>query len=86
MIDLLLQLIFMISLGVIVYIIASAIPKIEDKELEFKQGGIVKKVIKNLPLEKLDTIFVSLREKVLRRVRIILLKADNFITKRLNKR
>ncbi len=81
MYDLILQLILMISFGIIVYLMAIAVPRIEDSSQDNGNGQNP-----NLPLAKVDAFLNRLKDKTLRRLKVFILKADNFISKQLNKK
>lgn len=81
MADLILQLILFSSFAVIVYLMAIAVPRVKDDELNVassKGAGI-------LPLDRMDDFLNSWREKVLRRLRIYLMKAESGVTSQLHK-
>lgn len=80
--DLFLQLAFTISLGVVVYILAIAVPRIEEGEEEKGEEGPVQQFV---PLEKLDKHLSLWKDKSLRRLKILILKADNFVSAHLRK-
>ncbi|MBI2592895.1 MAG: hypothetical protein HYW37_01900 [Candidatus Colwellbacteria bacterium] len=85
MFDLILQLVFMISLGVIVYIIALAVPRIgEDETVSNTSQTPIGRWLQNLPLERIDMAFKTSRDKILRRMKVWIMKADNFVSRRLN--
>ena len=73
----------MSSLGMMIYILARAVPRISD---EITDSGTSKfdKFISSLPLEKIDIAFGNFLEKTLRKARLILLKMDNAVGGYLN--
>ncbi|MFH1188734.1 MAG: hypothetical protein V1652_02735 [bacterium] len=77
--DFFLQLAFTLSLGVVVYIIAIAVPRIHPNGEEIEGGK------KYVPLEKIDKHISLLKNKSLRRLKILILKADNFVSSHLRK-
>jgi len=79
MYELILQLILMTSLAVVVYLMAIAVPRIEEAE-EKKNGNSRA----NLPLDKLDAMLGRAKDKTLRRLRVVVMRADNFISRQLN--
>lgn len=81
MIDLILQLILFSSFAVIVYLMAIAVPRVKDDELNVTNS----KVASILPLDRMDAFFNSWKEKVLRRLRIYLMKAERGVTDQLSK-
>jgi len=80
MADLILQLIILSSFAAIVYLMAIAVPRVKDDELEAPS-----KVIGALPLERMDAFLNNWKEKILRRLRIYLLKAERSVTDQLQK-
>ena len=79
MYELILQLVLMLSLSVVVYLMAIAVPRIEEKKANGTKNGST-----NLPLEQLDNFLNSVKDKVLRRLKGSIMKADNLISKHLN--
>lgn len=74
----------MTSLAVMVYLIARAVPKIDENVvLARSKNSFFDNLVHKLPLEKIDLISSNLLEKLLRRVKIIILKIDNVLTKKL---
>jgi len=86
MYDLFIQLALMVSLGIIVYLIALALPRVSD--LEETNGSHFKGKTKGLgailPLDQVDIKLNALKDKTFRRLKILVMKADNFLSKRLN--
>ncbi|MEX2033141.1 MAG: hypothetical protein WD889_01090 [Candidatus Colwellbacteria bacterium] len=81
MADLILQLILFSSFAVIVYLMAIAVPRVKDDELNVASS----KGASILPLDRMDAFLNSWKEKVLRRLRIYLMKAEHSVTGQLNK-
>ncbi len=81
MYDLILQLILMVSLGIVVYLMAAAVPRVEEgsKEENVKNNTI------HLSLDKMDVFLNRLKDRSLRRLKVLVMKTDNFISKQLNK-
>ena len=73
------QLILMISLAVVVYLMAIAVPRVEENG-EKQNGGSST----NLHLEKLDALLAKGKDKALRRLKVVIMKTDNFISRQLN--
>ena len=71
----------MVSLGVILYLVAKTLPRIDDRELD---ASALKTHWVTTYLEKFDEKFKYYSEKMLRRSGIIILKLDNLINKKLN--
>ena len=83
MIYLILELALMLGLGAVVYLIAIAAPRVQDDQ-HFGDHPM-KSWAKNLPLERIDIFIAGLTDKTLRRIKVWILKADNFVSKHLNK-
>lgn len=81
MADLILQLILFSSFAVIVYLMAIAVPRVKDDELNATKS----RVASILPLDRMDAFLNSWREKILRRLRIYLMKAERGVTSQLDK-
>lgn len=81
MADLILQLILFSSFAVIVYLMAIAVPRVKDDELNIDG----KKAASILPLDRMDAFLNIWKEKVLRRLRIYLMKAEKSVTDQLQK-
>jgi len=82
MVSFILQLLIMGSLGVIIYLIAKTIPRIDDtppKELVFREHWVIQKI------ERLDKKIKASSEKFLRRLGIILLRWENKINKKVTR-
>lgn len=82
MYDLILQLALVISFGAIVYIMSLAIPRVDE---ENGKPNIIRVWIRKLPMHRLDESIRQTKDKVLRRVKIVVMKVDNFISSHLNK-
>ncbi len=81
MTDLILQLILFSSFAVIVYLIAIAVPRVKDDELNMTGS----KRVSILPLDRMDAFLNVGKEKILRRLRIYLLKAEKSVSDQLHK-
>ena len=72
-----------LALGVILYLLARTLPRVDDKEVRSEK---VLKIHWLIPvLEKIDERLKILLELFFRRLKIIILKLDNFVSVRLNK-
>jgi hypothetical protein len=78
MANLILELIVMVSLAIIVYLMAAAVPRVEEKE-----EGEERLQRTTIPLAKLDNLLIKVRDKLLRRTKIMVMKIDNFISRQL---
>lgn len=85
--DLFIQLALMVSLGVVVYLVSSALPRTPELE-ETSNGSRLVEKAKGLgailPLDQVDSKLNALKDKTLRRLKILVMKADNFLSRRLN--
>lgn len=74
----------LVSLGLIVYLFARAVPRIAHNRPEDIQplSGF-DRFVNKLPLEKIDQFLHSFFEKTLRKSRIVLMKIDNYINSHL---
>lgn len=82
MYELFIQLALMVALGAVVYLIAIASPRVQDDQ-HFEDHR-VQNWAKKLPLERIDTFIVGYKDKILRRLKVWILKADNLVSRRLN--
>ena len=85
MYDFILQVIVMLSLGTAVYLIARAIPRVSETPAPAVKKNRFDELVKQIPFEKIDAFLNSSAAKVLRRVKVFIMKADNLITGYLNK-
>ncbi|OGY57607.1 MAG: hypothetical protein A3C03_00895 [Candidatus Colwellbacteria bacterium RIFCSPHIGHO2_02_FULL_45_17] len=69
----------MTSLAVVVYLMAIAVPRVEDIGEKKNGSGSI-----NLPLDRLDALLGKAKDKALRRLRVVVMKTDNFISRQLN--
>ncbi len=75
----------MASLAAIIYLVARAIPRIDENALvNLQKKSFFDTFFSKMPLEKFDLLFDNLIEKLLRRVKIIIMKIDNVLTRRLS--
>lgn len=79
MYELILQLVLMLSLAVVVYLMAVAIPRVEETKAKNSNNSST-----NLPLEQLDDFLNSVKDKLLRRLKVFVMKVDNLISRQLN--
>ena len=79
-----LQTIFLVSFGVIVYLVAIAVPRISDESVH-ERKGFIREWFRNVPLDKIDDGVNSFSEKTLRKLKVFIMKFDNFVSRLLNK-
>ena len=84
--DLFIQISLMVSLGTIVYLVSLAVVRApEPTETEVLNTENNKRRLGALlPLDEIDVRLRALKDKILRRLKVIVMKFDNFISKRLN--
>ncbi|MDI6717846.1 MAG: hypothetical protein QMD86_02285 [Patescibacteria group bacterium] len=88
MFNFLLQIILMLSLGVMVYLAARKVPQISDTIEETGNPhffGKFDRILGALPLEKLDYLFSQFLEKNIRKMKLFLMKFDNYLNRHLEK-
>jgi len=80
MYNFILQTIVMVSLGVIVYLVARTLPRIEEVAAKNSpKQSYFDLMMKRLPMEKADAFVNMLLEKLLRKSRLFVMKLDNFL-------
>lgn len=85
MYDFILQTIVMVSLGVIIYLFARAIPRVSEASVSVPKRDYVGEVLKKIPFQKIDNLLNSVAAKLLRKSKIVVLKLDNWISSHLHK-
>ncbi len=84
MYDFILQTIFLLSFGALIYLAARVLPRIpETAKPEPQREDYFEKLMRKLPMERADEVTSMLLEKFLRKSKVIILKLDNFLTKHL---
>ncbi len=76
--------IFVISLGVILYVAVRTLPRIEESGVPEKKNAWEKWLASGVP-ERLDRVLNGFLAKFLRKLKIFLLRADNAVTAQLKK-
>ncbi|MEK7463063.1 MAG: hypothetical protein AAB621_01710 [Patescibacteria group bacterium] len=80
-----LQFLIMASLAAIIYLVARTIPRIDENVvLGHPKKSFLENFFSKLPLEKIDLMFDNLLEKILRKFKIVVMKVDNTLTRRLS--
>ena len=85
MYDFLLQISLFISLGIVVYLFARAVPRVDESGETVHTHGRIDRFLAKLPLDKIDDRLNVILEKTLRKTRIFTMKVDNVIDERLAK-
>ena len=73
----------MASLGTMLYLVARSLPRVGE-EVSDKKNFLDRLSSSEIP-EKIDTAFNGFLLKYLRKLKVVLLKVDNFITEKLKK-
>jgi len=76
--------IFMVSLGVILYIAVRTLPRIDENALPEKKSVLERWIASEIP-EKVDAAVNSFTVKFLRKIKVILLKVDNSLSSHLTR-
>lgn len=79
MYNFLLEMIFMSSLGIMIYLFGRALPRVNESQ---KNGlvDVFRGFINKIPLEKIDSTLNKVFEKILRRIRVFILRIDNLVS------
>ena len=81
-----LQLFFVASMAFIIYLMARALPRVEEIDNQPSAFNYIEGWLKKLPVDKIDKNLNKNMEKTLRKFRVVILKMDNFIHQHLNKK
>ncbi len=84
MYNFILQICLMIGFGGMVYLVAQGAPRIND-QIEQEKKTKVDHWFSKIPIRKIDIALNNFLEKFLRRLRVRILKIDNFLLNHLNK-
>ncbi|MDD4931256.1 MAG: hypothetical protein PHG66_03890 [Candidatus Colwellbacteria bacterium] len=83
--SLILQTVFFLALGTAVVVIARALPRVEDEMAAHRSfKGRLETLAGKVPVEKMDEFLNLFFHKILRRLKIVILKADNIVTSKLH--
>lgn len=75
---------FMISLGTILYLVARSLPRISGEDESRKPNLLERWIMSDIP-HKMDRTVNAYAGKLFRRLRIYVMRMDNFLTERLKK-
>jgi hypothetical protein len=84
MYDLFIQTTLIASLGVIVYLVAAATPRVQDSDEDLTRTNFKVRFGEIIQLDRLDTWLNMAKDKGLRKLKVVVMKVDNFISKLLN--
>lgn len=79
MFSLISQIIFLASLGLIIFLAARHWPKSGEWPEREREDRFAGKLLKKIPLEKVDSRFNLALEKLLRKIRIAIIKIDGYL-------
>lgn len=85
MYNLILQILFFSSLGLVIYLLARALPRVEDMPTPEQKANFFDRMMAKVPMAKIDESIDSFFAKTLRKIKVLILKIDNFINDRLGK-
>ena len=85
MYDFLLQTIFFVSLGLVVYILARAVPRVSDTGEAMHTPGRFDRLLMKLPLHKIDERLNVFFEKTLRTMKVWIMKSGNVVDERISR-
>lgn len=85
MYDLVLQIIVFGSLGFIIYLMARALPRVEDNVHPPRGPNWVERVFSKIPMSRLDSDINNFLARFLHRLRALILKLESFVSDRLGK-
>ncbi|MDO8585199.1 MAG: hypothetical protein Q7R85_03740 [bacterium] len=81
MYDFLTNITLVVSSGVIIYLLARALPRVPDVELSPNaEPGAFERFMRRIPLAKIDTALSAFFEKWLRKMRVMVLKTENIVS------
>jgi hypothetical protein len=80
MYNFILQTIFMVSLGVIIYLVARTLPRISESATKTPpQQNYFDLMMRRVRLEKADALVNMFLEKLIRKSKVFVMKLDNFL-------
>ena len=85
MYDFLLQIILFGSLGVIVYLMARAVPRVLESGEPMHNAGRFDRMLSKLPLREIDSRLNGYLEKFLRRIKVFIMRFNNLVDSKLNR-
>ncbi len=85
MYDFLLQTIFFVSLGIVVYVLARAVPRVNESGEVMHGVGRFDRLLARLPLHQIDDRLNALFEKMLRTLKVWIMKSGNVVDERMGR-
>ncbi len=84
MYDFILQIFIMVSLGTVIFLVARVLPRISETA-PVSAPRAKANLLSSFPFEKIDVAVNAFLEKMLRKIKLILMKLDNTVSKLLKK-
>lgn len=81
--SLLFQLILLTSASVTLYLLALALPRMREEEAPSERVSL-EEMVRRMPLDRIDLAINAGLEKLLRKTKVAIMRADNFVTDKLN--
>ena len=82
--ELILRIVAALGISAALWVVARALPRLDETKVDSAPGGELARDLMNY-LEKVDELLDGLKEKALRRVRVLLLKFENWVNIKLSK-
>ena len=73
------EVLFFAGISTMIYLVARALPRIGDDLSPLPTSNAMDRLLNKIPTERLDELSGKVLEKTLRRVRLSLLRLDNFL-------
>ncbi|MBI2604213.1 MAG: hypothetical protein HYW56_01590, partial [Candidatus Harrisonbacteria bacterium] len=81
MYDFILQIALIVSVGAIIYLFARALPRLPEAETApIGTPNAVERILRRIPLAKIDAALSAFLEKTLRKMRVLVLKTENLVS------
>jgi len=68
-----------LSLGVIIYLLSRAVPRISDSHEINRAPNFFDQLIKKIPISRIDSALNLFFAKLLRKIKVLIMKTDNLI-------
>ena len=85
MYDFILHIVFFGSFGVIIYLMARAVPRVSDSGETVHAPGRFDRMLARLPLQQVDDRLNRAFEKLLRKTKVLISRVDNFVNDHLKR-
>ena len=79
MYNFILEILIFSSLGFTVYLFARGVARVDETAPVSHPAGFFDRMLRRLPLDRIDERLNSFLEKILRRLRVLVLKLDNWV-------